>query len=65
MRQSYDVGMVGGAVIGSAVAYFLAANPDFTGSVLVAPTIAAAATVLIVASVFLLAVSALVSRRKL
>lgn len=35
MRASYDVVIVGGAVIGSAVAYFLKANPDFTGSVLV------------------------------
>ena len=32
---SYDVVIVGGAVIGSAVAYFLMANPDFNGSVLV------------------------------
>lgn len=35
MKPSYDVVIVGGAVIGSAVAYFLAANPDFRGSVLV------------------------------
>lgn len=35
MKQSYDVVIVGGAVIGSAVAYFLTANPDFKGSVLV------------------------------
>ena len=35
MKPSYDVVIVGGAVIGSAVAYFLTANPDFTGSVLV------------------------------
>lgn len=35
MKTSYDVVIVGGAVIGSAVAYFLKANPDFTGSVLV------------------------------
>lgn len=35
MKDSYDVVIVGGAVIGSAVAYFLAANPDFDGSVLV------------------------------
>ena len=32
---SYDVVIVGGAVVGSATAYFLAENPDFTGSVLV------------------------------
>ena len=35
MKSSYDVVIVGGAVIGSAVAYFLMANPDFNGSVLV------------------------------
>lgn len=35
MNTSYDVVIVGGAVIGSAVAYFLAANPDFGGSILV------------------------------
>ncbi|GHE03128.1 FAD-dependent oxidoreductase [Defluviimonas sp. 20V17] len=35
MKDSYDVVIVGGAVIGSAVAYFLTANPDFDGSVLV------------------------------
>ena len=35
MKTSYDVVVVGGAVIGSSVAYFLMQNPDFTGSVLV------------------------------
>ena len=35
MKNSYDVVIVGGAVIGSSVAYFLTANPDFHGSVLV------------------------------
>lgn len=35
MNDAYDVVIVGGAVIGSAVAYFLTANPDFTGRVLV------------------------------
>lgn len=35
MKSTYDVVIVGGALIGSAVAYFLAANPDFNGSVLV------------------------------
>lgn len=35
MKPAYDVVIVGGAVIGSAVAYFLAANPDFAGSILV------------------------------
>ena len=47
MKTSYDVVIVGGAVIGSAVAYFLSANPDFKGSVLVVekdPTYAKAST---------------------
>jgi glycine/D-amino acid oxidase-like deaminating enzyme len=47
MKSSYDVVIVGGAVIGSAVAYFLTANPDFNGSVLVVerdPTYAKAST---------------------
>lgn len=35
MNERYDVVIVGGAVIGSAVAYYLTANPDFKGSVLV------------------------------
>lgn len=35
MPDTYDVVIVGGAVIGSAVAYFLTANPDFDGSVLI------------------------------
>jgi glycine/D-amino acid oxidase-like deaminating enzyme len=35
MRDRYDVVIIGGAIIGSAVAYFLAANPDFGGSILV------------------------------
>ena len=34
-KQHYDVVIVGGAMNGSATAYFLASNPDFTGSVLV------------------------------
>lgn len=34
-RSSYDVVIVGGAVIGSSVASFLGTNPDFDGSVLV------------------------------
>jgi glycine/D-amino acid oxidase-like deaminating enzyme len=33
--ERFDVVIVGGAAIGSAAAYFLAAAPDFTGSVLV------------------------------
>lgn len=35
MKDHYDVVIVGGAVIGSAIAYFLASNPDFGGSILV------------------------------
>jgi len=34
-QASYDVAIVGGGVIGCAVAYFLAADPDFDGSVAV------------------------------
>jgi glycine/D-amino acid oxidase-like deaminating enzyme len=34
-QPTYDVVIVGGAVTGSAVAWFLSANPDFDGSVLV------------------------------
>lgn len=47
MRDNYDVVIVGGGVIGSAIAYFLAADPGFAGSVLVVerdPTYAHAAT---------------------
>ncbi len=35
LRQSYDVVIIGGAVMGSSVAWFLTANSDFDGSVLV------------------------------
>ena len=35
LRSSYDVVIIGGAVMGSSVAWFLSANPDFDGSVLV------------------------------
>ena len=35
-RSSYDVIIVGGAIIGSSIAWFLSANPDFDGTVLVA-----------------------------
>ena len=35
MRDSYDVVIVGGAVHGASTAYWLAANPDFTGTILV------------------------------
>ncbi|MEM1306833.1 MAG: FAD-dependent oxidoreductase, partial [Pseudomonadota bacterium] len=34
-HDSYDVVLVGGAMIGSSIAWFLSANPDFTGRVLV------------------------------
>ncbi|QHQ37451.1 NAD(P)/FAD-dependent oxidoreductase [Algicella marina] len=34
-RTSYDVVIIGGAMVGSAIAWFLADSPDFTGSVLV------------------------------
>lgn len=34
-RQSYDVVIIGGAIYGSAVAWFLTDNPDFDGSILV------------------------------
>lgn len=54
MKTQYDVVIVGGAVIGSAVAYFLMANPDFGGSVLVVerdPTYAKASTSLSAASI--------------
>jgi FAD-dependent oxidoreductase domain-containing protein 1 len=45
--QSYDVVIVGGGVIGSAIAYFLATQTEFKGSILVVekdPTYAEAAT---------------------
>lgn len=35
MQQHFDVVIVGGAVIGSAIAFFLKHSPDFNGSVLV------------------------------
>ncbi len=34
-KASYDVVIIGGAIMGSATAWFLATNPDFNGSVLV------------------------------
>lgn len=47
MRDSYDVVIVGGAAIGSSIAYFLSADPGFRGSILVVerdPTYATAST---------------------
>jgi FAD-dependent oxidoreductase domain-containing protein 1 len=52
--DSYEVVIVGGGVVGSAVAYFLAADPDFAGRVLVVerdPTYATATTALSVGSI--------------
>lgn len=54
MKDSYDVVIVGGAVIGSAIAYFLSQNADFKGSVLVVerdPSYAKASTSLSASSV--------------
>ena len=34
-RASYDVVIIGGAIMGSSTAWFLTDTPDFTGSVLV------------------------------
>lgn len=52
--QTVDVVIVGGAAIGSSAAYFLAANPDFKGSILLLEqdfTYARSATALSVASI--------------
>ena len=48
-KHRYDVVIVGGAVTGSSAAYFLAANPDFNGSVALVemdPTFSKSATAL-------------------
>ena len=54
LASHYDVIVVGGAAIGSAVAYFLAADPDFDGTVLIVerdPSFAQASTALSVSSI--------------
>ncbi|AUH32099.1 NAD(P)/FAD-dependent oxidoreductase [Paracoccus tegillarcae] len=54
MQGHYDVVIVGGAVIGSAVAYYLMADPDFDGKVLIVerdPSFAFASTSLSAASI--------------
>jgi FAD-dependent oxidoreductase domain-containing protein 1 len=54
MRQSYDVVIIGGAVHGASVAYHLAADPDFSGSVLLIekdPSFGQAATALSAGSI--------------
>ena len=48
-QQGYDVVIVGGGIMGSAIAYFLAAEPTYDGTVLVVekdPTYAEASTTL-------------------
>ncbi|MGB7316791.1 MAG: FAD-dependent oxidoreductase, partial [Planktotalea sp.] len=35
LKSSYDVVIIGGAIMGSSAAWFLTDNPDFNGSVLV------------------------------
>jgi glycine/D-amino acid oxidase-like deaminating enzyme len=54
LKVKYDVVIVGGAAVGSAVAYFLTGNPDFGGSVLIVerdPTFKHCATSLSSASI--------------
>jgi FAD-dependent oxidoreductase domain-containing protein 1 len=54
MERSYDVVIVGGGVMGCSVAYWLAANPDFAGRILLVerdPTYKTATTALSVGSI--------------
>ena len=54
MRAAYDVVVIGGAAVGSSVAFHLTADPGFDGTVLVVerdPTYAGAATALSAASI--------------
>ena len=54
LKPSYDVVIAGGGAVGSAAAYFLAASPDFSGSILVVErdwTYSRAATALSSASI--------------
>lgn len=54
MSDSFDVVIIGGAVIGSAAAYYLTANPDFTGRALVIerdPTYATSSSALSASSI--------------
>jgi FAD-dependent oxidoreductase domain-containing protein 1 len=54
MERSYDVVIVGGGVMGCSAAYWLAANPDFAGRILIVerdPTYATATTALSVGSI--------------
>jgi glycine/D-amino acid oxidase-like deaminating enzyme len=53
-KPRYDVVIIGGAVIGSAIAYYLTANPDFGGDVLVVekdPSFATSSTALSASSI--------------
>lgn len=54
MDRSFDVVIIGGGVVGSAIAYFLTANPDFAGTVAVVerdPTYAASSSSLSASSI--------------